>query len=354
MHYCGSSCEHSGRFVALSRANSPTMVRMNTVIATSSVSVEPAVVGRFAPSPSGRMHLGNAFSCLMAWLGARSVGGRMVLRIEDLDPRARSRDRADLLMRDLEWLGLDWDEGPSYQTERTALYEDALERLRERGLIYPCFCTRQQLHAATAPHASDGTYVYQGTCRGLSPSEVEHRSKTRPPAMRLRVPEADDPAGDIRFDDLVYGHHEEILAQECGDFLVRRSDGVFAYQLAVTVDDALMGVTQVVRGRDLLGSVARQVYLFRLLGFDAPTYAHVPLLVAADGRRLSKRDRDLDLGVLQERGVDPRRVVGVLAHAAGLVATSDPVGPRDLLEDFDWSTISHHRTDIVVDSQILL
>ena len=300
------------------------------------------------------MHLGNAFSCLMAWLGARSSGGRMVLRIEDLDPRARSRARAELLMRDLEWLGLDWDEGPYYQTERIAIYEDALERLRERGLIYPCFCTRQQLHAATAPHASDGTYVYQGTCRDLNPAQVELRSKTRPPAMRLRVPEANDPMGDIRFDDLVYGHHEEVLARECGDFLVRRSDGVFAYQLAVTVDDALMGVTLVVRGRDLLGSAARQMYLLRLLGYEAPTYAHVPLLIARDGRRLSKRDRDLDLGVLQDRGVDSRRVIGTLAHHVGLAATNNPIAPQDLLDSFDWTIVSHHRTDIVVDSQILL
>lgn len=327
---------------------------MNTTIPTSFAPTEPPVVGRFAPSPSGRMHLGNAFSCLMAWLGARSVGGRMVMRIEDLDPRARDRGRAELLMRDLEWLGLDWDEGPYYQTERTAIYEDALERLMGQGLVYPCFCTRQQLHAATAPHASDGTYVYQGTCRNLTPAEVELRSKTRRPAMRLRVPEIDDPAGDISFDDLVYGHQEEVLARDCGDFLVRRSDGVFAYQLAVTVDDALMGVTQVVRGRDLLGSAARQMYLLRLLGYEAPTYAHVPLLVAGDGRRLSKRDRDLDLGVLQDQGIDSRRIIGMLAHCAGMIDANDLVTPRDLLANFDWTTVAHHRTDIVVDSQILL
>ena len=316
--------------------------------------IDTPVVGRFAPSPSGRMHLGNAFSCLMAWLGARSAGGRMIMRIEDLDPRTRDRARAEQILRDLAWLGLDWDEGPYYQTDRTDIYEDTLKRLTEDGLVYPCFCTRRELHAASAPHASDGTYVYQGTCRGLGADEIARRMQVRQPAMRLCVPSDDDPRGTIRFDDLVYGHQEEVLARECGDFLIRRSDGVFAYQLAVAVDDALMGVTQVVRGRDLLGSVARQTYLMSLLGYEVPAYAHVPLLVASDGRRLSKRDRDLDLGVLQERGVDPKSVVGALAHAVGLSPTNEPMAPSDLLETFDWTTVARHRTDIVVDSQILL
>ena len=181
----------------------------------------------------------------------------MVLRIEDLDPRAQDRSVARLLMDDLTWLGLDWDEGPYFQSERGDLYADAIERLGEQGLTYPCFCTRSELHAATAPHASDGTYVYQGTCRNLSPEEVARKSMVRRPATRLRVPDEDDPAGTVTFDDVVYGRCSEMLARECGDFLVRRSDGVVAYQLAVVVDDALMGVTQVVRGHDLLGSAPR-------------------------------------------------------------------------------------------------
>jgi glutamyl-tRNA synthetase len=168
--------------------------------------------------------------------------------------------------------------------------------------------------------------------------------------MRLRVPEADDPAGDIRFDDLVYGHHEEILAQECGDFLVRRSDGVFAYQLAVVVDDAASGVNLVVRGRDLLGSAARQCYLAGLLGYATPTYAHVPLLVAPDGRRLSKRDLDLDLGRLREAGVRAERIVGALAAAIGLVPWDSEVCARELVEAFSWETLRTHRDDIVVDN----
>lgn len=312
-----------------------------------------AVRGRFAPTPSGRMHLGNAFSALVAWLSARAAGGGMVLRIEDLDPRAQSRERAELLMDDLRWLGLDWDEGPYFQSDRSEIYRKALDELRERGLTYPCFCSRAELHAATAPHASDGTPVYAGTCRGLSSAEVARRAALRPPATRLRVPDEEDPAGTITFADLAYGAQQEVLARECGDFLVRRSDGVVAYQLAVVVDDALMGVTQVVRGRDLLGSCARQIYLDGLLGYPAPEYGHVPLLVAPDRRRLSKRDKDLDLGVLRERGVPAERVVGTLAAAAGLCERGADVMPGELVEAFSWDAIASHREDVVVDSDFL-
>ena len=311
------------------------------------------VIGRFAPTPSGRMHLGNAFSCLLAWLAARSAGGRMVLRIEDLDPRAQDPQAARLVMDDLAWLGLDWDEGPYYQSRRDDVYAEAISRLEARGLTYPCFCTRSELHASTAPHASDGTYVYQGTCRALSPAEVARRSLARPPATRLRVPDEADPASVVRFCDLVCGPQEENLARQCGDFLVRRSDCVIAYQLAVVVDDALMGVTQVVRGRDLLGSVARQVYLHRLLGSEPPSFAHVPLLVAPDGRRLSKRDRDLDLGVIRGREQDPDRVVGILAHAAGLAEKGERVSAADLVPRFSWETLAGCRDEIVVDGDFL-
>lgn len=312
------------------------------------------VVGRFAPTPSGRMHLGNAFSCLVAWLGVRSAGGRMILRIENLDPRAHDRQYAEKLMDDLRWLGLDWDEGPYWQSERFQVYEEALRTLEARGLTYPCFCTRAQLHAATAPHASDGTYIYQGTCRKLSPQEVAARQQQREPATRLRVPAASDPQGTIAFDDLVYGHHEENLAQECGDFLIRRSDGIFAYQLAVSVDDALMAVTQVVRAMDLLGSTARQIYLHQLLGFEPPTFAHVPLLIARDGRRLSKRDGDLDLGALRDAGYSAERIVGRLAQAIGLAAAGEELTPAQLVGRFSWEAVRQHRNNIVVDTTFLL
>ena len=313
----------------------------------------PRVRGRFAPTPSGRMHLGNAFSALMAWLSARSAGGGMVMRVEDLDPRAQSRERAELLMRDLEWLGLTWDEGPYFQSERGELYRAALEELAGRGLTYPCFCSRAELHAATAPHASDGTPIYPGTCRELSPDEVARRAAVRPPAVRLRVPDEGDPAGTIEFSDLAFGTRREVLARECGDFLVRRSDGVVAYQLAVVVDDALMGVNQVVRGCDLLGSCARQIYLGRLLGYEPPTYGHVPLLVAPDGRRLSKREKDLDLGALRERGVRPERIVGTLAATVGFCEENDDVTPQELVPCFSWDKIAAHRDNVVVGKALL-
>ncbi len=312
------------------------------------VDINVSTVGRFAPTPSGRMHLGNILAALCAWAGARTSEGRMILRIEDLDPRASSRQVADQLVRDIDWLGMDWDEGPLYQSERLGLYEEACSRLTEQGLTYPCFCTRAELHAASAPHASDGTYVYAGTCRNLTEDEVAEHMRTRPPATRLRVPDADNDVATISFDDLVCGHVSENIATECGDFLVRRSDGVFAYQLAVVVDDLDMGVTQVTRGNDLLGSVARQMYLARLLGGKPPTYAHVPLLVADDGRRLSKRDADLDLGAMREAGATPNDVVGRVAALLGLAETGEPVAADEFVRRFSWDALARCPRQISV------
>ena len=307
------------------------------------------VVGRFAPSPSGRMHLGNVFSCLCAWLSARSQDGRVVLRIEDLDDRCKKPEVAAQLIDDLAWLGLEWDEGPYYQHDRTDLYIEALKRLDVMGLTYPCFCTRAELHAASAPHASDGTPIYQGTCRELSAAEVAERSRLRPPATRLRVPSVDNTASDvIEFVDRTYGAQCEALATECGDFLVRRSDGVFAYQLAVVVDDAAMGITEVVRGCDLLGSTPRQIYLQRLLGLPTPRYAHIPLLVAPDGRRLSKRDRDLDLGELRARFGSAPALLGWLAGQTGLADDTAPRTAAQLAEGFSWERVRAHRGNVVV------
>lgn len=307
-------------------------------------------MGRFAPSPSGRMHLGNAFSALMTWLGARSRGGSVVMRVEDLDPRCQVPGRAEAIMDDLRWLGLDWDGDPVFQSRRGDAYNEALARLAGLGLTYPCFCTRAELHAASAPHASDGTYVYAGTCRGLSAEEVARRSAVRAPAVRLAVPDADDPAGAVEVDDLVAGRHREVLARECGDFLVRRSDGVTAYQLAVVVDDAAMAVTQVVRGRDLLSSTPRQLWLYEALGLPAPEFYHVPLLLAPDGRRLAKRDADLDMGALRRR-YTPQALLGVLARMAGQQETVEPVSAARLAETFDWARVP--REDITVAPELM-
>ncbi len=286
-----------------------------------------AAVGRFAPTPSGRMHLGNVFAALMAWLSVKSKNGAMVLRMEDLDTQRTSAEYAAILRDDLKWLGLNWDVETAPQSERSAVYDGYFQRLREKGLLYPCYCTRSQLHSVNAPHLSDGTYVYPGTCRNLR--EIPDRK----PAWRVTVPERI-----WELTDLVQGPYRENLATDCGDFVVRRADGVYVYQLAVTVDDGEAGVTEVVRGMDLLSSAPRQMYLQELFGFPHPAYAHVPMLMAPDGRRLSKRDRDLDLGTLRQR-MPAEELIGILAHAAGLLEKPEKISAKELSADFSWEKV---------------
>ena len=304
--------------------------------------------GRFAPSPSGRMHLGNLMCSLLAWLSARASGGQVVLRIEDLDAARCPRTYADLLEQDLAWLGLVWDEGgsaggpdgPYYQSERFEIYKQYYDKLNALGLVYPCFCSRSQLHAASAPHRADGQVVYPGTCRGLSPEEVTRRALKKAPAWRVQVPDRV-----IGFTDGHLGHYEENLAADCGDFYLRRADGVFAYQLAVVTDDGRMGINQVVRGRDLLDSTPRQIWLQECLGLPRPAYYHTPLLCAPDGRRLSKREKDLDMGALRSR-FSPRQLTGRLAALAGLVPPGTQCTPAQLVDVFDWNKIG--RDDVLV------
>lgn len=288
-------------------------------------------VGRFAPTPSGRMHLGNVFAALIAWLSVRSRDGEMVLRMEDLDTQRTSEVYASQLREDLRWLGLDYDRETPPQSQRGAVYDRYFEQLREKGLLYPCYCTRSQLHSVNAPHLSDGTYVYPGTCRNLTPAQRE--AMDRAPAWRVVVPDRQ-----WRFTDRVQGEYRLNLAKECGDMVVRRADGVYVYQLAVTVDDGEAGVTEVVRGMDLLSSAPRQMYLQELFGFPHPSYGHVPMLLAPDGRRLSKRDRDLDLGQLQ-KWVSPEAVIGTLAYSAGLIDRREPISARELAAVFDWKKL---------------
>lgn len=285
------------------------------------------VVGRFAPSPSGRMHLGNVFSALLAWLSVRSAGGKMILRIEDLDPDRCRPEYAAQLRRDLEWLGLDWDEEQTPQLQRTEAYAEAFARLD----TYPCYCSRNELHAASAPHASDGAVIYAGTCRDLT--AAERAAKTRRPAWRVRVPDEE-----VSFVDGLQGEVRENLARECGDFILRRSDGVYAYQLAVVVDDAAGGVTEIVRGADLLRSTPRQLWLQTQLGLPHPHYYHVPLLCAPDGRRLSKREHDLDLGVLRQT-LTAGQLLGKLAFLAGLLDRPEAASAAELTREFDWTHV---------------
>ena len=293
------------------------------------------ITGRFAPSPSGRMHLGNVFSALMAWLSVRSQGGKMLLRIEDLDPERSKQRYIDALREDLNWLGLDWDEEMPLQSTRRDIYDHYFGKLP----VYPCYCTRNELHSASAPHGTDGVLLYAGTCRNLT--DQQRREKTRRPAWRVEVPEET-----VTFTDGVYGPVTQNLQSACGDFILRRSDGVYAYQLAVVCDDALGGVTQVVRGRDLLDSTPRQIWLYKALGFPVPAFCHVPLLVAPDGRRLSKREADLDLGHLRQE-YSGQKLIGLLAHCAGLTQTLEPMTPKDLIPLFSWDKITDKDISIL-------
>lgn len=296
------------------------------------------LTGRFAPSPSGRMHLGNIFSALLAWLSVRSRNGRMLLRIEDLDPERCRPEYAETLKHDLDWLGLDWDEEQTPQSHRTEAYRAEFAKLAARGLVYPCYCSRAELHAASAPHASDGTVIYAGTCRNLT--DAQRAAKTRIPAWRVAVPDET-----VCIFDGLQGKYTENLQKDCGDFIIRRSDGVYAYQLAVVTDDAAGGVTEIVRGRDLLSSTPRQVWLQTMLGFPTPAYYHVPLLTAPDGRRLSKREKDLDIGALRERWA-PDELIGRLAFLAGLQPDPAPVTAATLAGSFDWQRVRSDNIEI--------
>lgn len=310
--------------------------------------------GRFAPTPSGFLHLGNLFCSLLAWLEAKKDGGSVILRIEDLDQNRCLRANADRLARDLEWLGLIWDEGAYisadseayFQSNRSNIYAHYFEQLQNSGHSFPCFCSRSELHAAEAPHLSDGRILYPGTCRQLSVAEREAKAAKRAPAYRVQVPDEV-----ISFQDGHYGSQSYNLVKESGDFIVRRSDGVFAYQLAVTVDDALMGVNQVVRGCDLLSSTAMQLYLYRLLGFEPPSFFHVPLLTAADGRRLAKRDGDLELSVLRRHFGNAEPIIGWLAYLAGQLKKPEPITPAALLTIYDSAKIP--KDNIIVPRELL-
>lgn len=290
-----------------------------------------SVCGRFAPSPTGRMHLGNVFSALLSWLSARAQGGTWLLRIEDIDPQRSRLEYADMLMDDLQWLGLEWDGEPCWQSQRGDIYAHYLQQLTDAGFIYPCYCTRADILATQAPHESDGRVVYKGTCRNLPPG-----SRKGPAALRMKVPE--EGRGIVTFTDGHYGTHTVDLTTQCGDFIVRRKDGAWAYQLAVVVDDALMGINEVVRGRDLLLSSPQQIYLAQQLGFTPPRFTHLPLLCNTAGQRLSKRDKSLDMGCLRQR-FTPNQIIGLLAHAAGLQPTADAVSAQSLVKTFSWDKV---------------
>lgn len=303
------------------------------------------------------MHLGNVFCALLSWLSAKSQDGEWRLRIEDLDPQRSRHSFAMQLQEDLLWLGLPWDGEVVWQSERSDIYEHYLQKLQDAGLTYSCFCTRADIMATQAPHETDGRIVYAGTCRGKI---LDEKLKATPAAIRLMVPNEV-----ISFQDGHYGEQRVNLAEHCGDYILRRKDGAWAYQLAVVVDDALMGVTEVVRGRDLLLSTPQQLHLYRTLAslsspsnnalssssegfrvFSEPRFCHHPLLINENGQRLCKRDLSMDLGILQEKHISPREIIGRLAHLAGIIPKPTPTLPQDLLPLFAWQKVS--KEDITI------
>ena len=320
---------------------------------TDSRSPKGAVRGRYAPSPTGTLHVGNLRTALLAWLMARRHGGSFILRVEDLDlPRVLPGATAGILA-DMRWLGLDWDEGPEtggpfgpyFQSARQDLYRAALAKLAAEGLLYPCYCTRAELaRVAGAPQEGEEERRYPGTCRRLSRRQIRRfQAQGRPAALRLAVP-----GETLEFADLVAGRQRQSPAR-LGDFVVLRADGVVSYQLAVVVDDALMGISQVVRGADLLDSTFRQLVLYAALGYSAPAqFAHVPLVRDETGARLAKRDRSVGLNTARERGMTPGWVLGRLAASCGLWPDSEPADPSDLLATFDDSRLVGISHDMLV------
>ncbi|MBP5308614.1 MAG: tRNA glutamyl-Q(34) synthetase GluQRS [Clostridia bacterium] len=298
--------------------------------------MEKQTIGRFAPTPSGRLHLGNIFTAMIGYLSARSQGGKYLLRIEDLDVARCPKSVAYGIMRDLDYFGFEFDGEILWQSERAQVYERYLNTLERQGLIYPCYCSRAQLHAATAPHGD--TPVYDGTCRRLSPSERPVRAG----ASRVIVPDKN-----VSFTDVLQGYYEQNLVKECGDFIVRRADGVFAYQLAVTVDDGESGVTEVVRGRDLLSSAPRQLFLFEKFGFQKPVFMHVPLLLDSDGARMSKREGKSNMEYIRSTLPDSRRVIGMLAFNAGLTDRYEPLSLNELSREYNADKLK--KDDILLD-----
>jgi glutamyl-tRNA synthetase len=302
----------------------------------------PAPAGRFAPSPTGDLHLGNLRTALLAWLFARSTGRRFLIRVEDLD-RVRARSAARQLA-DLAAIGLTWDDEPVYQSQRYDGYDAALAALAARGLTYECYCSRREIaEAASAPQNDSGRdgppNAYPGTCRNLTESErARRRSDGRPPAIRLRAGVASYTVFDVLAGE---------ITGAVDDVVLRRGDGIPAYNLAVVVDDAAQGIDQVVRGDDLLPSAPRQAYLGQLLGLPQPTYAHVPLALGVGGRRLAKRDGAVTLADLAAHGWTPPRVLALIASSLGLAGPGDGVTPEDLLERFDPTALP--RTPWVVD-----
>ena len=301
------------------------------------------------------MHLGNVYSALLSYLSSKKSGGEWILRIEDLDRQRCKKEYSSQLLDDLLWLGLKWDNFSSesgglsaefFQSNRDSFYIKAFDFLCEKGLVYDCFCRRADLLASSAPHASDGRAVYSGKCKNLSENEKSLLYKMRSPAKRIAVENRE-----VSFNDGHFGNLSCNLFSECGDFIIRRADLNFAYQLAVVVDDALMGVNQVVRGRDLISSTFEQIYLYEKLGLSVPEFFHIPLLVNDEGKRLSKRDKDLDMGILREN-FTPEELISKILYLCGCLEKEEALSLEEAVSVFDWKHVK--KEDIVTRNPIFL
>ena len=316
-------------------------------------------LGRLAPSPTGFLHLGNAWSFLLAWANARSQSGRIILRIDDIDQTRSRHTYVVALIEDLQWLGLDWDLGPTlanfdphyFQSKRQAIYEKVLAELTKQQLTYPCFCTRKELKTlASAPHLEDSGLFYPGSCRNLSLNERANKiAAGQKAAIRLKCPLD---LGTINFNDKYMGQQSFTPTPQNCDLPLRRSDGVIAYQLASVIDDALMNVTQVLRGRDLLSSTPRQILLTQMIGLGTiPEYAHIPLILDEYGQRLAKRHQSLTLRSLRESGAKPEQIIALLAFLAGINDTKQNLTAKEFLPRFGSATLNGH--DLMITPTLL-
>lgn len=312
---------------------------------------QPAPIGRLAPSPTGGLHLGHARTFLAAWLAAKSLHGRVILRIEDLDATRVRSEAFDGAIEDLRWLDLNWDEGPDIggsndpyiQSQRFARYDHFLKVLKWREFVYPCTCTRAEIsRMASAPHAEDEGPTYSGKCAHRRASDAASLRDT-PFAWRFRVP-----PGPVTWLDMFQGRQEGWPSLDGGDFVVARNGQGPSYQLAVVIDDAGMGVTQVIRGDDLIPSTPRQILLYQAFRWSVPSFGHVPLVIGPDGRRLAKRDNAIKLATLRAGGLDPRRLVAVLARSLGMTVEEDACSPEDLIDRFDPALVPRERCRIEI------